>query len=254
MNPATKEMSSTSSITTAKDVMQRVEALDWNRISQALDSHGNAIIENLISSNECDALVNLYSEDNIFRSRVVMEQYGFGRGEYKYFNYPLPDIIAGLRTLIYPHLSHIANQWNKMMNIIDVSYPEKHADFIARCHDAGQIKPTPLLLKYGEDDYNCLHQDLYGRHIFPLQLTILLSEPQNDFIGGEFVLTEQRPRMQSRPEVVPLRRGDAVIFAVQNRPVKGTHGNVYRVNLRHGVSRIRSGYRYTLGIIFHDAK
>jgi uncharacterized protein len=254
MNYGTREMSSTSSITTAKDVMQRVEALDWNHISQDLDSHGNAIMENLMSSNECDALVNLYSEDNIFRSRVVMEQYGFGRGEYKYFSYPLPDIIASLRTHIYPHLSHIANQWNKMMNIIDVSYPEKHADFIARCHDSGQPKPTPLLLKYGEDDYNCLHQDLYGRHVFPLQLTILLSEPQNDFIGGEFVLTEQRPRMQSRPEVVPLRRGDAVVFAVHNRPVKGTHGNVCRVNLRHGVSRIRSGYRYTLGIIFHDAK
>lgn len=254
MNYGTKEMSSTSSITTAKDVMQRVEALDWNHISQDLDSHGNAIMENLISSNECDALVNLYSEDNIFRSRVVMEQHGFGRGEYKYFNYPLPDIIVSLRTHIYPHLAPIANQWNKMMNIIDVSYPEKHADFIARCHDAGQLKPTPLLLMYGEDDYNCLHQDLYGRHIFPLQLTILLSEPQNDFIGGEFVLTEQRPRMQSRPEVVPLRRGDAVVFAVHNRPVKGRRGNVYRVNLRHGVSRTRSGHRYTLGIIFHDAK
>jgi uncharacterized protein len=254
MNPGTKEMSSTSSITTAKDVIQRVEALDWNHISQDLDSHGNAIMENLISSNECDTLVNLYSEDNIFRSRVVMEQYGFGRGEYKYFNYPLPDIVASLRTHIYPYLSHIANQRNKMMNIIDVSYPENHADFIARCHDAGQLKPTPLLLKYGEDDYNCLHQDLYGRHIFPLQLTILLSKPQNDFIGGEFVLTEQRPRMQSRPEVVPLRRGDTVVFAVHNRPVRGTHGNVYRANLRHGVSRIRSGYRYTLGIIFHDAK
>ena len=251
MNPGTKEMSSTSSITSAKDIMQRVEALDWNRISQALDSHGNAIIENL---NECNALVDLYSEDNIFRSRVVMEQHGFGRGEYKYFNYPLPDIIASLRTHIYPHLSHIANQWNKMMNIIDVRYPEKYADFIARCHNAGQLKPTPLLLKYGEDDYNCLHQDLYGQHIFPLQLTILLSAPQNDFIGGEFMLTEQRPRMQSRPEVVPLRRGDAVVFAVHNRPVKSTHGNVYRVNLRHGVSRIRSGIRYTLGIIFHDAK
>jgi uncharacterized protein len=254
MNYGIKEMSSTSSITTAKDVMQRVEAFDWNHISQDLDSHGNAIMENIISSNECDALVNLYSEDNIFRSRVMMEQHGFGRGEYKYFNYPLPDIILSLRTHIYPHLAPIANQWNKMMHIIDVVYPEKHADFIARCHDAGQLKPTPLLLKYGEDDYNCLHQDLYGRHIFPLQLTILLSEPQNDFIGGEFVLTEQRPRMQSRPEVVPLRRGDAVVFAVHNRPVKGTHGNVYRANLRHGVSRIRSGYRYTLGIIFHDAK
>ena len=254
MNYGTKEMSSTSSITSAKDVLQRVEAVDWSHISQDLDSHGNAIIENLISSNDCDALVNLYSEYGIFRSRVVMEQHGFGQGEYKYFSYPLPDIIGSLRTAIYPHLAPIANQWNEMMNIIDVRYPENHSDFIARCHDAGQLKPTPLLLKYGKDDYNCLHQDLYGLHVFPLQLTILLSEPQHDFMGGEFVLTEQRPRMQSRPEVVPLGQGDAVVFAVHNRPVKGRRGNVYRVNLRHGVSRIRSGHRYTLGIIFHDAK
>ncbi|HYX50025.1 MAG TPA: 2OG-Fe(II) oxygenase [Ktedonobacteraceae bacterium] len=247
-------MSSTSFNTSTKDVMQRVEALDWNHISQDLNSHGNAIIESLISSNDCDALVNLYSEGSVFRSRVVMEQHGFGQGEYKYFSYPLPDIIASLRTTLYPHLAPIANHWNEMMNIIDIRYPEKHADFIARCHDAGQLKPTPLLLRYGKDDYNCLHQDLYGQHIFPLQLTILLSEPQRDFIGGEFVLAEQRPRMQSRPEVVPLRQGDAVVFAVHNRPVKGRRGNVYRANLRHGVSRIRSGHRYTLGIIFHDAK
>ena len=246
-------MTSKSSIASAKDVMQRIEALDWNHISQDLDSYGNAIIHNLISSNDCDALINLYSEDGIFRSRVVMEHHGFGQGEYKYFGYPLPDIITRLRTILYPHLAHIANQWNEMMNIIDVRYPEKHVDFISRCHDAGQLKPTPLLLKYVKDDYNCLHQDLYGQHVFPLQLTILLSE-QHDFTGGEFVLVEQRPRMQSRPEVVPLRQGDAVIFAVHNRPVKGSRGNVYRVNLRHGVSRIRSGDRYTLGIIFHDAK
>ena len=255
MNSETKETSSTSYITSAKDLVQRVETLDWNHISQDLDAHGNAIIKNLISSNDCDALVNLYSEDGIFRSRVVMEQHGFGRGEYKYFSYPLPDIVTGLRTTIYPYLAHIANRWNELMSIIDIHYPEKHADFIARCHDAGQIKPTPLLLQYGKDDYNCLHQDLYGQHIFPLQITILLSEPQHDFTGGEFVLTEQRPRMQSRPEVVPLLQGDAVVFAVHNRPVQGTRGgNVYRVNLRHGVSRIRSGHRYTLGIIFHDAK
>jgi hypothetical protein len=248
------DTASKSSVISAKDIVQRVEALDWNHISQDLDSYGNAIIENLISSNDCDALINLYSEGSIFRSRVVMEQHGFGRGEYKYFSYPLPDIIASLRTTLYPHLAAIANQWNDMMNIIDISYPERHADFIARCHDAGQLKPTPLLLRYGEDDYNCLHQDLYGQYIFPLQLTILLSAPQRDFVGGEFVLAEQRPRMQSRPEVVPLRQGDAVVFAVHNRPVKGARGNVYRVNLRHGVSRIRSGHRYTLGIIFHDAK
>ena len=248
------DTASESSVTSAKEIVQRVETLDWNHISQDLDSHGNATIENLISSNDCDALVNLYSEDGIFRSQVVMEHHGFGQGEYKYFSYPLPDIIASLRTTLYPHLALIANHWNEMMNITDVSYPEKHADFIARCHDAGQLKPTPLLLRYGKDDYNCLHQDIYGQHIFPLQLTILLSEPQRDFIGGEFVLAEQRPRMQSRPEVVPLQQGDAVIFAVHDRPVKGTRGNVYRVNLRHGVSRIRSGHRYTLGVIFHDAK
>ena len=247
-------MTSKSSIASAKDVMQRIEALDWNHISQDLDSYGNAIIENLISSSDCDALINLYSEDGIFRSRVVMEHHGFGKGEYKYFSYPLPDIIASLRTTLYPHLALIANHWNEMMNITDVSYPEKHTDFIARCHDAGQLKPTPLLLKYGKEDYNCLHQDLYGQHVFPLQLTILLSEPQHDFMGGEFVLAEQRPRMQSRPEVVPLRQGDAVVFAVHSRPIKGIRGNIYRVNLRHGVSRIRSGNRYTLGIIFHDAK
>ena len=248
------DTASKSSIASAKDLMQRVEALDWNHISKNLDTYGNAIIENLISSNDCDVLINHYSEGSIFRSRVVMEQHGFGQGEYKYFSYPLPDIIASLRTTLYPHLAHIANQWNEMLNIIDVSYPEKHADFIARCHNAGQLEPTPLLLKYGKDDYNCLHQDLYGPYIFPLQLTILLSEPQRDFIGGEFVLAEQRPHMQSRPEVVPLQQGDAVIFAVHNRPVKGTRGNIYRVNLRHGVSRIRAGHRYTLGVIFHDAK
>ncbi len=197
-------------------------------------------------------MASLYSRDDIFRSRIVMARHGFGRGEYKYFRYPLPDLVAALRTAVYPSLVPIANGWNMAMGV-DVRYPEQHADFIERCHEAGQVNPTPLLLQYGADDYNCLHQDLYGEHVFPLQLAILLSEPGKDFTGGEFVMTEQRPRMQSRATVVPLRQGDGVIFAVHNRPVKGTRG-VYRVNLRHGVSRIRSGQRHTLGIIFHDAK
>jgi uncharacterized protein len=238
-------------ITSAKDIAGRVKVLDWERVSKDLDAQGCAMIEGLITRQECDALAGLYSQDGIFRSRIVMRRHGFGRGEYKYFSYPLPDIIAGLRTAIYPRLAPIANRWNAAMGI-DVRYPEKHADYIARCHDAGQLRPTPLLLQYGVDDYNCLHQDLYGEHVFPLQVTILLSEPERDFTGGEFVLTEQRPRMQSRPEVVPLRQGDAVVFAVNQRPVQGTRG-VYRVKLRHGVSRVRSGHRHTLGVIFHDA-
>jgi uncharacterized protein len=180
-----------------------------------------------------------------------MARHGFGRGEYKYFGYPLPTIVAELRAAIYPRLAPVANRWNEAMGI-DVRYPDEHADYIKRCHAAGQRKPTPLLLQYGAEDYNCLHQDLYGEHVFPLQLTILLSDPDRDFTGGEFVITEQRPRMQSRPEVVALRQGDAVVFAVHHRPVRGTRG-VYRVNLRHGVSRVRSGHRYTAGIIFHDA-
>jgi uncharacterized protein len=238
-------------ITPARNIAGRVKSLDWERVSKGLDAQGCAMTEGLITPEECDALAGLYPVDGIFRSRVVMGQHGFGRGEYQYFSYPLPDIIAGLRTAIYPCLAPIANRWNAAMGI-DVRYPEKHADYIARCHDAGQLRPTPLLLQYGADDYNCLHQDLYGEHVFPLQVTILLSEPERDFTGGEFVLTEQRPRMQSRPEVVPLRQGDAVIFAVHHRPVQGTRG-VYRVNLRHGVSRVRSGHRHTLGVIFHDA-
>jgi hypothetical protein len=212
---------------------------------------GCAVIEKLVTPEECDALAGLYPKDEIFRSRVVMERHGFGRGEYKYFSYPLPGVISELRTSIYPWLAPIANRWNEAMGIA-VRYPEKHVDFIQRCHDAGQLRPTPLLLQYAPGDYNCLHQDLYGEHVFPIQLTILLSEPVRDFTGGEFVLTEQRPRMQSRPEVIPLGQGDAVLFAVHHRPVQGTRG-IYRVNLRHGVSRLRSGHRHTLGIIFHDA-
>ena len=209
------------------------------------------MIDRLLFPNECEMLAALYAHDEIFRSRVVMERHGFGRGEYKYFSYPLPDPIESLRTTMYPYLVPIANRWNTAMGI-EVRFPEKHVDFIERCHKAGQTKPTPLLLQYGKDDYNCLHQDMYGEHVFPLQVTILLSQSGRDFQGGEFVMTEQRPRMQSRPEVVPLRQGDAVILAVNQRPVKGTRG-VYRVKLRHGVSRVRSGHRHTVGIIFHDA-
>jgi len=236
----------------ATNVVDRIRTLDGARVSQDLDAQGNAILEHVLSDDECQALAALYPENDLFRSRVVMSRHGFGRGEYKYFNYPLPEIIAEFRTAVYPRLAPIANRWNAAMGI-DIRYPEAHAEFIQRCHDAGQLRPTPLLLQYGEGDYNCLHQDLYGEHVFPIQVTILLSDPARDFTGGEFILTEQRPRMQSRPEVVPLRQGDAVAFAVHHRPVQGARG-FYRVNLRHGVSRLRSGHRHTLGIIFHDAK
>jgi uncharacterized protein len=238
-------------IASLDDTAARVNGIAWERVSRDLDAHGSALIERLIQRAECEALAAVYPFDDLFRSRVVMERHGFGRGEYKYFSYPLPDAIAGLRSTLYPHLAPIANRWNQAMRI-DIRYPDRHAMFIERCHAAGQLKPTPLLLQYGADDYNCLHQDLYGEHVFPLQVAILLSEPERDFTGGEFVMTEQRPRMQSRPHVVPLRQGDAVVFAVHHRPVHGTRG-VYRVNLRHGVSRVRSGHRHTLGIIFHDA-
>jgi hypothetical protein len=235
-----------------EDLSHRVNKVDWERVSADLDAQGSAAIQHLLAPQECRSLAGLYSNDDVFRSRVVMARHGFGRGEYKYFRYPLPDPIAALRTSVYPQLVPIANRWNGAMGV-DVRYPEKHAEFLERCHRAGQQKPTPLLLAYGADDYNCLHQDLYGEHVFPLQLAILLSQPGEDFSGGEFVMTEQRPRMQSRPIVVPLRQGDGVVFAVHNRPVQGARG-VYRVNLRHGVSRIRSGRRYTLGVIFHDAQ
>ena len=229
----------------------RIDHLDWPRIESDLDARGNALVERLIEPERCAELAALYTDDSRFRSRVVMARHGYGRGEYRYFRYPLPETVATLRSAFYPHLAPIANRWNAAMEIT-TPYPPTHADYLARCHAAGQIRPTPLLLQYGADDYNCLHQDLYGEHVFPLQVAILLSEPQRDFDGGEFVLTEQRPRMQSRPEVVPLRQGDGVIFAVHHRPVQGARG-VYRVNLRHGVSRMRRGQRYTLGVIFHDA-
>ncbi len=238
-------------IATPNDASARLQVFDWAGIADDLDAQGCAMLEALLSPQECCALADLYADERLFRSRVVMGRHGFGRGEYKYFAYPLPDAVGSLRNAIYPRLAPIANCWNAAMGI-EVRYPDTHTEFIERCHAAGQQRPTPLLLKYGADDYNCLHQDLYGEHVFPLQLAILLSEPERDFSGGEFVLTEQRPRMQSRPQVVPLRQGDAVVFAVHQRPVQGTRGS-YRVNLRHGVSRVRSGHRHTLGIIFHDA-
>lgn len=228
-----------------------LDGIDWHAVEDALNEVGSAVLPGLLTHDASDALTALYPQDRLYRSRVVMERHGFGRGEYQYFAYPLPDLIAQLRTSLYPPLANIANRWNQAMDI-DVRYPAKHADFIRRCHEAGQLRPTPLILRYGPGDYNCLHQDLYGEHVFPLQVAILLSEPGVDFTGGEFVMTEQRPRMQSRPEVVPLRKGDGVIFAVHHRPVQGTRGT-YRVNMRHGVSRLRSGQRHTVGIIFHDA-
>ncbi|HEV7371281.1 2OG-Fe(II) oxygenase [Arenibaculum sp.] len=225
---------------------------DWDWIGEELDAHGCAILPGLLAEAQCEALAAEYGRDERFRSRVVMARHGFGRGEYKYFAHPLPAVVATLRTTLYPPLAGIANRWNAAMGL-DQRFPDDHAAFLERCHEAGQTKPTPLLLEYGAGDYNCLHQDLYGEHVFPLQVAVLLSEPGRDFTGGEFVLTEQRPRMQSRVEVVPLRRGDGVVFPVHHRPVRGTRGT-YRVVLRHGVSRLRAGRRHTLGIIFHDAR
>jgi hypothetical protein len=236
----------------SSEITSRVYAIDWTQTTADLDAQGCAVLKGLLSPAECETLAALYSDDKSFRSRVVMGRHGFGRGEYKYFSYPLPELIGELRPLLYARLRDVANRWNEAMGI-EIRYPLGHDAFLKRCHAAGQTRPTPLLLQYGAGDYNCLHQDLYGEHVFPLQVAILLSEPGRDFMGGEFVLTEQRPRMQSRPEVVPLAQGDAVAFAVHHRPVQGTRG-FYRVNLRHGVSQIRSGHRHTLGVIFHDAK
>jgi hypothetical protein len=231
---------------------ERVAALDWPDIGAELDDHGCASVKGLLTATECRSLAELYSQDARFRSRVVMARHGFGRGEYKYFAHPLPALVADMRESLYPPLSVIANRWNEVLGS-DVRYPHEHAAFLERCHRSGQTQPTPLLLYYVEGDFNCLHQDLYGDHVFPLQVAFLLSVPVQDFTGGEFVLTEQRPRMQSRVEVVPLAQGDGVIFPVHHRPVRGTRGT-YRVNLRHGVSRVRSGRRQTMGLIFHDAK
>ena len=234
------------------EIVARVDRIEWNAAENELDAQGCAVLKGLLSADECRALAALYPDDAHFRSRIVMGRHGFGRGEYKYFSYPLPGLIAELRPLLYARLYGIANRWNAAMGI-DIRYPQNHEAFLKRCHEASQTRPTPLLLQYEAGDYNCLHQDLYGEHVFPLQVAILLSEPGHDFKGGEFVLTEQRPRMQSRAEVVPLAQGDAVAFAVHHRPVQGTRG-IYRVNLRHGVSRLRSGRRHTVGVIFHDAK
>jgi uncharacterized protein len=236
----------------ARVAQPRHAAVDWDRVSRDLDDHGCAVLERLVPPADCRALAELYPDESRFRSRVVMARHGFGRGEYQYFRYPLPEPVAELREAVYARLAPIANRWNEAMGL-DPRYPAEHADYLARCHAGGQRKPTPLLLRYEAGDFNCLHQDLYGERVFPLQLAILLSEPGRDFTGGEFVMTEQRPRMQSRAEVVPLRQGDGVVFAVHRRPVRGTRGT-YRVNLRHGVSRIRSGRRHTVGIIFHDAE
>jgi hypothetical protein len=230
---------------------ERIEALDWKQIAGELDAHGCAVLPALLSPDECDRIAALYTDDARFRSKVIMARHGFGRGEYKYLAYPLPDLVAELRGALYPGLAAIANRWNEAL-ASEIRFPDEHGAFLARCHEAGQTRPTPLLLRYQEGDYNCLHQDLYGEHVFPLQATFLLSRPARDFTGGELLLTEQRPRMQSRAEVVPLEQGDAVVFPVRQRPVEGKRG-MYRVTMRHGVSRIRSGRRLAMGVIFHDA-
>ena len=230
----------------------RVAALDWHAAGDSLDAAGAAILGPLLEPEECRGIAALYDGgEERFRSRVVMARHGFGRGEYKYFAHPLPLAVAALRSVLYGRLAPVANRWSEAMGL-PTRYPAEHAEFLSRCHAANQTKPTPLLLRYGAGDYNCLHQDLYGEHAFPLQVVVLLSAPGEQFEGGELVLTEQRPRMQSRAEVVPLRQGEAAAFAVNHRPVQGTRGT-YRVTMRHGVSRVRRGERHTLGIIFHDA-
>ena len=232
-------------------IEERVSAVDWARVSDELDQQGATVVERVLTAAECEQLGALYEHDEPFRSRVIMARHGFGAGEYRYFAYPLPPLVESLRASAYPHLVPIARRWAEAL-ATGVEYPSRHRDFLERCHRAGQARPTPLLLSYREGDYNCLHQDLYGEHVFPLQMAILLSSPGRDFVGGELVMTEQRPRRQSRPMVVPLAQGDAAVFAVHHRPVQGARG-FHRVQLRHGVSRVRSGHRTTLGVIFHDA-
>ncbi len=245
-------MSAVATRKSMEGIETRVERLEWGRIRGELDDFGAAVLPSLLVPGACEAMADLYDHPAAFRSRVVMGRHGFGRGEYQYFRYPLPEPLATLRASLYSALAPVANRWHEMLGLAS-RFPAVHAEFLARCHGVGQQRATPLLLRYQAGDFNCLHQDLYGEHVFPLQVAILLSAPGRDFTGGEFVLTEQRPRMQSRAEVVPLHQGDAVAFAVRHRPVQGTRG-AHRVNLRHGVSRIRSGSRHTLGIIFHDAE
>ncbi len=243
--------SNMSASSTSRDAIARTQRIDWPQVSAELDAEGWATLPKLLSAGECDAMTALYNEHRRFRSQIIMARHGFGRGEYKYFAYPLPPLLQRLRSALYGQLVPIANGWYESLKM-EVRFPADHGAFIKRCHADGQTRPTPLLLRYGAGDYNCLHQDLYGANVFPLQVAVLLSDPGADFEGGEFVLIEQRPRMQSRAAVVPLTKGDAVVFAVNSRPVEGTRGS-YRVALRHGVSKIRSGHRHTLGIIFHDA-
>jgi hypothetical protein len=236
----------------ARSIPDRVAHYEWARIATNLDEFGWAPLSGLLTADECRDLASLYTSEQFFRSRVVMARHGYGRGEYKYFAYPLPTVIAELRASLYELLAPIANRWSELL-ASDVRYPDNHEQFIERCHRAGQTRPTPLVLSYGPGDYNCLHQDLYGEQVFPLQAVFLLSAPNEDFVGGEFVVTEQRPRMQSRVEVVPLAQGDGAIFAVAQRPRRGTRGH-HRVMMRHGASLVRSGRRYTAGVIFHDAR
>jgi hypothetical protein len=245
-----KSRNASSSARASGGTRDLLAACDWSAVAADLDAHGCAVIGPLLAPEQCAELAALYDAEGVFRSRVIMARHGFGSGEYQYFSYPLPEVVSELRAALYPPLAEIANRWNEAMGV-EVRYPKNHQAFLDRCHGAGQTKPTPLLLRYGPGDYDCLHQDLYGEHVFPLQVAFLLSRP-GYFTGGEFVLTEQRPRMQSRVEVVPLGQGQGVIFPVCHRPVRGTRGT-YRVNMKHGVSRLRTGCRHTLGIIFHDA-
>jgi hypothetical protein len=238
--------------TRTPSIPKRVAALDWDAMAADLDKYGVTTLKAVLTPEECRSLASMYERDDSFRNTIVMARHGFGRGEYKYWSYPLPEIVSDLRTSLYPPLASVANRWNTSLKI-DLTYPETHAEYLDRCHRAGQTQPTPLLLSYNKGDWNALHQDVYGENVFPIQVAFLLSIPGQDFTGGEFVLTEQRPRMQSRAEVVSLEQGDGVAFAVSHRPVQGIKGT-YRVNLRHGISRLRSGHRNTMGIIFHDGK